>query len=182
MIAKQRREPKLRTQRLTLRPLREDDIAALVAGLADYEVARMTARVPHPYGETDARSFLSGAHAGRGGVHLAVDRRGELIGMASLFALPRHPEIGFWIARWCWGRGFATEAAGAILDHGFGTLALPVVHYRVHIDNPASRRVAAKLGFRRVGFGVSRSLARGGEVEHIHAVLSNALFAPRHGP
>jgi hypothetical protein len=40
--------------------------------------------------------------------------------------------------------------------------------------------VASKLGFRKVGTGISHSLARGGEVEHIHAVLTAARYRAAH--
>ena len=171
----QRREPTIRTKRLTLRPLRDGDLDAIVENVADYDIAKMTSRIPHPYSEADGRAFLA-TQRQPGALNLAVKHRDELIGVCSLFAMPFRPEIGYWFARRAWGRGIATETGRALLGHGFGVLGLPLIHYRAFIDNPASQRVAAKLGFRRVGFGVSRSLARGGEVAHIHAVLTAARY------
>jgi hypothetical protein len=46
-----RREPTLRTERLTLRPLRDDDLGAIVENVRDYDIAKMTTRIPLPYAE-----------------------------------------------------------------------------------------------------------------------------------
>lgn len=170
-----RHEPTLETERLTLRPLRDDDLGAIVENVRDYDIAKMTTRIPHPYSEADGRSFLA-AQRQRGSLNLAVEHERELVGVCSLFGMPARSEIGYWFARSVWGRGIATETGRALLAYGFRTLGLPLVHYRAFVDNLASQRVAQKLGFRRVGIGVSRSLARGGEVAHIHAVLTAARF------
>lgn len=59
-------------------------------------------------------------------------------------------ELGYHIAHEAWGRGYATEAARALLELGFGTLELPRIVAAIHPDNFASRRVADKLGMRRL--------------------------------
>lgn len=174
-LANPRREPTLITERLKLRPLRDDDLDVVVSNVRDYDIAKMTTRIPHRYSEKDGREFLA-TQRKPGSLNLAVEMDGELIGVCSLFATPLRSEIGYWFARAVWGRGIATETGRALLAYGFGTLGLPLIHYRAFADNHASQRVAQKLGFRQVGRGVSRSLARGGEVEHIHAVLSAARF------
>jgi RimJ/RimL family protein N-acetyltransferase len=56
-------------------------------------------------------------------------------------------EIGWRFRPAHWGLGFATEAARAVLDHGFGNLALGEVIAEIHPDNAASIAVARKLGF-----------------------------------
>ena len=50
----------LESERLILRPARPLDIQSMTVWLSDYDVARMTARVPHPYGESDAEAFIAG--------------------------------------------------------------------------------------------------------------------------
>ena len=179
--AKPRREPTLITERLTLRPLRDSDLDAIVANCRDYDIAKMTTRIPHPYKDADGRAFLA-THRQPGSMNLAVENAGNPVGMCSLFAMPRRSEIGYWFAKSVWGNGFATETGQALLAYGFGTLGLLLIHYRAFVDNPASQRVAQKLGFRRVGIGFSRSLARGGEVAHIHAVLTAARFRAARQP
>jgi RimJ/RimL family protein N-acetyltransferase len=178
-LANPRREPTLVTERLVLRPLRDDDLGAIVANVADYDVAKMTTRIPHPYTEADGRTFLA-TQRKPGSLNLAVEMDGRLVGICSLFATPLRSEIGYWFAKPVWGQGIATETGHALLAYAFGALGLPLVHYRAFADNPASQRVASKLGFRKVGTGISHSLARGGEVEHIHAVLTAARYRAAH--
>ena len=176
-----KRQPELRieTARLMLRPLREADLDDLVAEVNDFDMARMTARIPHPYSEKDARAYLAVQNASRQTGHavgLTIEHRGRLIGGVSIFAMPYRAELGYWLGRAHWGNGFATEAAQTMLAHGFDVLNLRLVHCRVACDNPASGRVQRKLGFRRTSFETGRSLARGADVEHIHSVLTPAGF------
>jgi RimJ/RimL family protein N-acetyltransferase len=168
--------PTIETKRLVLRPLCASDLDAIVANVSDYDIAKMTTRIPHPYSEADGRTFLTAQSNATDAVNLAVEHEGTMVGIASLFSLPYRSEIGYWFAKSVWGKGIATETGRALLAYGFESLGLPVVHYRVFADNPASARVAEKLGFRRIGFGISRSLARGAEVAHIHSVLPAARF------
>jgi RimJ/RimL family protein N-acetyltransferase len=123
----------------------------------------------------DGRAFLA-TQRQPGALNLAVELAGKLVGVCSLFATPLRAEIGYWFAKPVWGRGIATETGRALLAYGFEALGLPLIHYRAFADNHASQRVAHKLGFRQVGRGISHSLARGGAVEHIHAVLSAARY------
>ena len=176
---KRRLEPILRTQRLTLRPFDEADLDAIVAGVGDVAVSRLLARVPHPYRRSDGEAFLTFVRASaRTGsdLPLAIEHQGKLIGGISIDKIPRRCELGYWIAKPVWGRGFATEAASAILEYGFGVLRLPLVRSGFFTANTGSRRVQEKLGFRPVGTGKRLSLAQGTEVEHIDTVLLPARF------
>ncbi len=60
-------------------------------------------------------------------------------------------EIGWRLVRDAWGRGMASEAARAIGRHAFDTVRLPRLVADIAAENAASRRVAEKLGMRRVG-------------------------------
>jgi RimJ/RimL family protein N-acetyltransferase len=57
-------------------------------------------------------------------------------------------EIGWWIVRRGWGRGYASEGAAALLDEGFERIGLERIVARVQPANVASRRVAEKIGLR----------------------------------
>lgn len=50
---------RIETARLLLRPVAEQDLDAIVAGINDFEVSKMLARVPYPYARRDAESFLA---------------------------------------------------------------------------------------------------------------------------
>jgi [ribosomal protein S5]-alanine N-acetyltransferase len=60
-------------------------------------------------------------------------------------------EMGFWVTVECWGHGYATEAARAVLAHGFGKLNLNRIYAHHMVRNPASGRVLAKIGMIREG-------------------------------
>ena len=83
--------------------------------------------------------------------------------------------MGYWIAREHWGRGFATEAATALLAIA-DTLGIERLEASYFSDNPASGRVLEKLGFKPTGLRAPRySCARGGETE---AVLLRKWLVP----
>ena len=111
-----------RTPRLLLRPGWIDDTAALAAALNEQSLSRTLARVPFPYTEEDARGFLAQPADLRHPHLLAFSRtRGQprLVGGCGIDpAGDGTVELGYWIARPYWGLGFATEAAGALVQAG----------------------------------------------------------------
>jgi len=83
------------------------------------------------------------------GVWAAIERgEGRLAGMLMLKPLDEGPEVevGYHLARWAWGRGFATEGARAVLRHGFTEAGLDRIVAVVHPENAASLRVIGRLG------------------------------------
>jgi RimJ/RimL family protein N-acetyltransferase len=66
------------------------------------------------------------------------------------------PEIGYWLGVPFWGKGYATEAARALIDHAFGDLGHRVLLGRARVSNPASRRVLEKCGFQWTSVGLYR--------------------------
>jgi RimJ/RimL family protein N-acetyltransferase len=75
----------------------------------------------------------------------------EVIGYCGLFFFPDingQPEIelGYRLARSAWGRGYATEAAGAVCDFAFHTLGIKRLIAMIDPSNTASIRVAEKIG------------------------------------
>ena len=70
------------------------------------------------------------------------------------------------------GRGYATEAAGALLDLAFDTFALHRAVGRLEARNVASARVLEKLGMRREGLLVENELVKGEwQSEAVYAAL-----------
>lgn len=176
---KPQRDPTIVTARLTLRLPRASDADDFVAGIGDPAVCRMLARVPLPYHRSDAEAFAAfarqRAHAGRS-LNLAIVHDGRVIGGIGINTLPVICELGYWLARPWWGRGFATEAGTAILAYGFEVLGLKLVRSGVFVDNRASLNVQRKLGFAAIGRSTRHSLARGADVPHIDTVLPRARF------
>lgn len=161
----------MRTRRLTLRPLAPRDAATLAQLAGDWDVARMTSRIPFPYGVAQARAWLAMLD---GQSAFGIVYRWRLIGVCGFRAESEtEAEIGYWLGRPWWGRGFATEAGSRLVEHcfGLGFTTLTCSHF---IDNPASARVIAKLGFEPAGPANTWCEARGQYV----TALSYRLQAP----
>ena len=155
--------PVLSTERLVLRAPQESDVAELVTLADNRHVAEMLARMPHPYGETEARAFLLMTRQRRTGTAYALTRKddGAFVGCAGLNATDRGLELGYWIGEPYWKNGYATEAAHALVDLAFARTAVQVLHASCRVINPASRRVIHKCGFQYAGQGMLNSIAAG---------------------
>ena len=162
----QRTPPVLVTPRLTLRAPRHGDGKAIVRLVNDRRVVENTARIPHPYFLVDAETFIAAANRQAGEATFAVVRDDELIGMCGIDPRPDGPEIGYWLGVPFWGRGYATEAVRAAIDHAFGALGHDMLQAAARVSNPASRRVLEKCGFQWSGVGLYR----------IRAIKSSAPF------
>lgn len=156
---RERCTPVLETSRLVLNAPRLEDVRALVDVLDDRRIAEMTANIPHPYRQADAEAWIAGAWKGPDKPFLIRNRvTGALVGGVGFTASENNlPEIGYWIAPAAWGRGYATEAAHALVDHLFADEGVATITARVRVVNPASRRVLEKCGFQWIGVGLSRS-------------------------
>ena len=146
----------LTAKSLRLRPFVADDVSALVALAGDAEIARRTTDIPHPYTPADARAFVaqSAQRIAEGTEYaFAVERiaDGVAIGAVSLRRTDGDGddtgEVGYWIGRPFWCKGYAVEALRRLVrfafhDRGFATLAAGVM-----ADNAASAKVLLKAGF-----------------------------------
>ena len=115
----------LQTDRLLLRPMYEGDIAITVASLGDLEISRRLARIPHPYTEADARWWLDETRRGRASgtvEHFMIELRasGAPIGAIGLYqdAAGERAEVGYWLAKAHWNRGYAREALAMVVRNG----------------------------------------------------------------
>ncbi len=145
------------TERLLLRAYTLADAPALKRLINSREVALNTLRIPYPYPDGEAERWISThdeAHK-RGDYAFAVTLRegGELIGTIGLHTKldHDHAELGYWIGVPYWGRGYATEAAAAVVRFGFETLPLNRIYAMHFARNPASGRVLQKIGMRHEG-------------------------------
>jgi [ribosomal protein S5]-alanine N-acetyltransferase len=149
----------MKTARLTLRSLSADDARRIAMLGGDWDVARMTGRIPYPYSEDAALHWVSGLADGE--VVFGIDHNGELIGICGFSPLGLGlAEIGYWIGKPYWGQGFASEAAETLMAFGFTKGGVKKFTCRHFTDNPGSARVAAKLGFRPTGSCTGWSEAR----------------------
>lgn len=146
-------QPTLRTARLLLRPFVAEDAPAVQRLAGDRRIADTTLNIPHPYPDGVAEQFIAqqavAFAAGTGAAFAVTDGATDaLVGACGLQITRRfaHAELGYWIAADHWGRGFATEAAHAVLDYAFGALGVHRVYAQHLSRNPPSGRVMQKLG------------------------------------
>jgi RimJ/RimL family protein N-acetyltransferase len=152
-------QPCLTTDRLLLRPFEHrdvDDVLTAVSG--DAELLRWMPWA-HDYDRAEAvRWCQTAAHSDpQRAVNLAIEPRtgpgaGRVSGCVGLTAAWEHgqAEVGYWIAAWARGNGYAGEAARALAAYAFGR-GLHRVELLVAIGNLPSQRVAIKSGFTREG-------------------------------
>jgi ribosomal-protein-alanine N-acetyltransferase len=169
----------LRTERLILRPWRRGDEAALVREANDMAVWRTVRdRFPHPYTVADAERWIDYTRSQPGPPrHFAIVHGGTLIGGVG-FELKEDvhrctSEVGYWLGRAWWGRGFATEAVRRIVAYAFETFdSLTRLEAHAFASNPASARVLEKAGF-VLEARLSRAVIKQGVVqdELVYALL-----------
>ncbi|MCC2279822.1 GNAT family N-acetyltransferase [Streptomyces sp. ET3-23] len=148
----------LKTPRLVLRRFRTEDAAALAAYRSDPLVARYQswpAPVPYDTALRAVRRFAEGSPDRPGWFQYAVELAAEgcLVGDVGVFLHENlmQAEIGFTLAAERQGRGYATEAVGAVLADLFGRRGLHRVAAECDARNHRSARLLQRLGFVQEG-------------------------------
>ncbi len=151
-----------------LREFRAEDVEALVGILGDPQV---TAHLSFPaLAKEEVEVYLAGiiqrAQAEpRMEYYLAVTLPpcDEVVGMVRLGDRPHPPgwELGFAIARRCWGKGYATAAAAALTGFGFERLGLDSIRAATDPSNNPARRVTQRLGLQPVGIAPNYVVKQG---------------------
>ena len=145
----------LRTERVVIRPYREDDATALHEVFGSPEVMKWTPSPPSKdVAETAQRlaramAFTARQPPGMGLWAVELNDTSEFLGQVGLFPVEgKGPEVevAYELAPRVWGHGYATEAARALVDYGFGELGLRRVVALILPDNARSRNVASKCG------------------------------------
>lgn len=150
--------PTIETERLVLRAYRIEDFPHLVAAWADPEVVRHIGR---PSTEEESwtrllRNIALWPMLGYGYWAATEKISGRYVGDVGLADFKREiepsikgvPEIGWVLARWSHGRGYATEAAQAALRWLEGALGPQRTVCIIDVENSPSLRVADKCGYR----------------------------------
>ena len=160
----------LETERLTLRPFAERDIPVLPAILNDMEMCRYLALVPYPYTIKDAEWFVCQGAANALAITTKEDR---LVGCMGLV-----PQLGYWIAKTDWRKGYATEAAAALLDRHFELSCADMIACHA-LENTGSARVLETLGFEQTYQKMLRIRSRNCEVPARVLKLTRAIWEAR---
>lgn len=176
----------IQTARLTLRPFTAEDAPAVYEYARHREVAATTATIPHPYSLEDAASWIERVqeHAAKGDVFnfgIALRASGQIIGAIDLRLEPenRAADLGYAIHPAHWNRGYVTEAARAVVEHGFEALNLNRIHAHHFAANPASGRIMEKIGMKREGVMIQRFCKWGVMHDTIHWAILRSEYEER---
>ena len=140
---------RLETNRLLLRPWGVGDAAELYPLARDPDVGPRAGWKPHESEEESAqviRTVLAVPQT----LAIVLKETGQLIGSIGLHPVEGRPadrELGYWIGKPYWGRGFTPEAAREMIRHAFVDLGCPEVWCAHFQDNAQSKRVIEKCGF-----------------------------------
>jgi [ribosomal protein S5]-alanine N-acetyltransferase len=164
---------RLETARFILRPVAALDEAAVVAALNVIDVSGWLASVPYPYAASDFQYFLS--EIAVPGWEFAIEDAG---GFAGIMGLDEDRVFGYWLCPHAQGKGYATEAAKAVLQMHFEHDPSAIVSGYFE-GNVRSANVLAKLGFIETGRGPRHCRALGQERAHVDLTLSKPAFEAR---
>ena len=145
---------KLETARLTLRKPRLGDWKDIVEGVSEYDVAKMTKSIPHPYARKDAEWWIKLVikNWAKTGYAFAIELKAEkkvigVMGLHNLNLFNGTSSTGSWVNIKYWRKGYITEAKIAVNDFAFNTLKLRRLNSTVNIINKASNATQLKVGY-----------------------------------
>lgn len=147
--------PQIVTDRLILKAFSLSDAPDVQRLAGNEEVARNTLAMPFPYLEGMAENWIA-KHQQEFEEHkslvlaIILKESNNLAGaIGQSLQLPyAYAELGYWIGKEYWGRGYCTEAVKAVIDYGFDQLGLHKIFASHFSNNPASGRVMHKAGMK----------------------------------
>jgi [ribosomal protein S5]-alanine N-acetyltransferase len=162
------RIPTINANRVSLRPIVENDIDSIYAIYSDPEVMRYWGSSPMK-DPLEAKDFVAEVFADlrrRKCIQWGIARRTDnsLIGTIAFFYLDfvaRKAEIGFALGRAHWGMGYVQEALQAAIDYAFNEMRLRRIEADVDPRNLPSIRLLERLGFQKEGYLHERWLVAG---------------------
>lgn len=148
----------METNRILLRPWRDDDAEALFKYASDPEVGPRAGWPPHQSVE-ESREIIRTVFGGETMWAVEWKETGEAIGCvgylpaasSNLQIDENQCEVGYWIAHPYWGKGICTEALQLVIDHCFNEKGFTILWGDYFLDNPTSGRVMEKCGFMDTG-------------------------------
>ena len=153
------------TERLIFRAWEENDAADLFALASDPQVGPEAGWPPHKSVEDN----------------MLIGCAGLKMGKDSCSGKQDEPELGYWIGRQFWGKGYATEAGERLLRHAFEDMNSNAVWCCYYDGNARSKRVQEKLGFTYVRTDPQGDTLLGYTLPEIENVLRKADFDVRRG-
>lgn len=149
---------KIETERLILRRFNLSDAPEVQRLAGDPQIADTTLNIPHPYEDGMAEEWITNhlkqIEEGKlSNMAITLKDSGQLIGAIGLHINPKfnHAELGYWVGVPYWNKGYCTEAAKAMLKHGFEDLGLHRIFAHYFTTNPSSGKVMEKIGMKYEG-------------------------------
>ena len=141
----------LKTERLVIKSPEIDDKVELTQLINDYEVVKWLSNMPFPYRLEDAELFIEQSQEKILKHEIKtymIFHNKKMIGGIALRDFNEHScELGYWLGKKYWSKGFATEAVGRLLELGFDELDLNEIYAAYKVGNEASKKVLEKSGF-----------------------------------
>ena len=157
---------RIQTARLVIRTFEQRDAEPWIAMVTDPDVRRFLPPAPLPTAETFQNSIerrhLMERDRGYAMWAVEVKETGAFVGQCGLFPVAHvgpEIELAYHFNKASWNKGYATEAAVAVLAHGLGPIGLDSVIALVMPENIGSCRVAEKAGMRFAGIASYYGLA-----------------------
>ncbi|MFD1737816.1 GNAT family N-acetyltransferase [Bacillus salitolerans] len=174
----------LETERILLRPLQAEDSNRIDELAGEYDVAKTTLTIPHPYPKGSAKDFIEKVNEAGDLVIFAIVLKdsNSLIGIINIKITESHKrgELGYWVGKPYWSHGYGTEAAKAMLALGFETIELNKIYAQAFSTNPGSWRIMEKIGLKHEGV-LRQHVARFGEYHDLsqYGLLRDEYFATK---
>jgi RimJ/RimL family protein N-acetyltransferase len=161
----------IKTDRLILKkPKSKQDILSIVSQIGDWEVVKWLAMVPYPYTYNDCESYLKESNNNELALNIFLDN--QLIGGVGLHLHnDNYYELGYWLGKDYWGKGYATESSKYLLEYALKKLDSPKIKSGYFIDNLPSGNVLKKLGFKEIGIEKRYSDSMKKEMDMMKVVL-----------
>jgi ribosomal-protein-alanine N-acetyltransferase len=161
-------DTELRTDRLVLRTFGVEDAERVVVIQSNWNVARMLRAAAWPVTVEATRAWLA-SHREEWAVgtayRFAVTLEGRVVGCADIDEIAGgRGDLGYWLDEAVWGRGLATEAAGAVMAFAWDVVGLQALDSGHAEDNKPSGNILIKLGFQHTSDGRRWSNPRGCEI------------------
>ena len=161
----------IKTDRLILKkPKSKQDILSIVSQIGDWEVVKWLAMVPYPYTYNDCESYLKESNNNELALNIFLDN--QLIGGVGLHLHnDNYYELGYWLGKDYWGKGYATESSKYLLEYALKKLDSPKIKSGYFIDNLPSGNVLKKLGFKEIGIEKRYSDSMKKEMDMMKVIL-----------
>jgi [ribosomal protein S5]-alanine N-acetyltransferase len=177
-----------KTKRLELCSLTLSDASRVEALAGDYEIAKTTLNIPHPYPEGGAmtwiESVLQGEKEGKPARTFAITLENILIGTITLGLVEAHnrAEIAYWLGKEYWGQGYMTEAAEKMLQIGFEEHQLHRIYAFSFSENLGSWKIMKKIGMTYEGTQRQHMMKWGEHMDLVcYGILKNEYESKKQG-